>query len=346
MSAPVCPECGARLQLGASQCDLCGSEVTTAPAAPGPAALPDAGAACPGCGTVPPAQARFCPACGTRLPERAASSASPVPAAPSASPALPARTPQPAARRAVALVAAAALLVVVLFAASHFGGRVAPLVPPDAAQADEGSSADAVALPSPEVLPPEVAARARELEERIAAADDPNQRLALQIELVEALATAGAFAQAGAVQEAIARSVNTASAWADAGSFYLAHMLRSQGQVRADYAQRSARAYEASLARNPEDLDVKTDLATAYLNDPADPMRAVTVIREVLDADPNHARARFNYALMLTQIGRLDQAREQFARVLTASSPGDLVHDRALEELDRIDQILGTQDPS
>jgi tetratricopeptide (TPR) repeat protein len=220
--------------------------------------------------------------------------------------------------------------VIALFALMQWGPGPAPTAAPIAE-----TGAPAVTPP----LPPELQAQVASLEDAIEAASTPEERFERRRELVELLVRAGAFARAGAVQEAIARATGDPLAWADAGSFYLAYMLRAEGPERSEYARRSAEAYEEALEQNPEDLDVKTDLATAYLNDPTNPMRAVEVVREVLDANPNHARARFNYGLMLAQIGRGEQARDQFEQVLALTNADDLVHERAREEIERIDAL-------
>ncbi len=375
MPPPVCPGCGARLPEGATRCDLCGTQVGedaaprlvddapvevpsgeggVAPVPPPatPTEAPTGEQFCMTCGTANPSHARFCWQCGAALatateavtPDPEAPAVVPMEASreetrpPALPPSLPVEEPAPrgtdeAGKRALALVGGAALLVVVLFGISLWGGgQPEPAV--------TGATAGAVQaeppVAAPPVLPAEVARQVEALEGEIDALAEGPARIAKQKELVEVLVRAGAFAQAGAAQEAVAEQTDTALAWADAGSFFLAHMLRTQGPDRSAYAQQAVGAYERSLARDSTDLDVKTDLATAYLNDPQNPMQAVETIRAVLDADPDHARARFNYGLMLAQIGRTDQAAEQFERVVELTGPEDIVHGRAQEELARL----------
>jgi len=360
MPPTACPSCGARLTPGAERCDLCGARPQDAlrdtAATPEPVAVPpsaepvaetDAAPAqqfCMACGTTSPAHARFCWKCGAPLAAGAyAPTGAPPPTGPTSAPPVrpqgapaDARPSAAAGQRALVLLGVAAVAVVALFFLSQRTSAPASLVPPGATGA---ATAEA---PPPPPLPPEIAARAADLEDRIAAATEAEERFALRRDLVETLVRAGAFARAGEVQEALARATGDPLAWADAGSFFLAHMLRAEGPEREQYARRSAYAYEQALEQDPSDLDVKTDLATAYLNDPVNPMRAVEVVREVLDANPDHARARFNYGLMLAQIGRSDQAREQFQRVIALTAADDLVHERAQEELERLDVLAPT----
>jgi hypothetical protein len=360
----VCPGCGARLASEVSQCDLCGTQLgapdldplgaeppaenasviaTPSMVATTATARDEEGRYCVDCGTSNPAFARFCWHCGVALvtaPEGPGPIAAPTPAPPQDRPAVhpvvatsgeyqaPA---DEAGKRALAMVGAAIVLVVVLFGATQLlGNQPASPSSPGASVVAAGAEVPAA------TVPPEVLDRVTELEARVERAADPEERRVRQYELIEFLVLAGAFARAGEAQEALARETDDAESWADAGSFYLAHMLRSDGAERGEFARRSAYAYELSLQRKPDDVDVMTDLATAYLNDPADPMRAVPMIQQVLEAQPDHARARFNFALMLAQIGRNDQARQELERVLATPVADELVHERAREELARL----------
>jgi ribosomal protein L40E len=358
MAHSSCPGCGARLAPGTEQCDLCGTLVTepsvdsssarqqpavdeapvqsTAPAGGSPAGER---LFCTACGAENPAFARFCWRCGETLAEFGGSPEPVEPSSPirrsSLPPSAAAGAPaghrvDPAGKHGLILVGGAALLVIVLFAVTQISGQAS--LP----AATEQREAEAAATAVPPGVPPEALDRISSLEDRLVQTSDPAERLEIREQLVEVLMRAGAFARAGEVQEAVAREVDTADAWADAGSFYLAHMLRAEGPERSIFAERSAVAYEQALERRPGDVDVKTDLATAYLNHPSDPMRAVALVQEVLEEQPDHARARFNYGLMLTQIGRNDQARDQFEQVVRTTDPSDFVHERAVEELERL----------
>ena len=227
------------------------------------------------------------------------------------------------------------LAVLVLFfvtRASKTGGATAP---PAATAANPTPTAAAP-------LPDEVAARAAALEDEIAAASGEEQ-IEKQEALVRLYAQSAAFPQAAELQMDVAEARQTALAWADAGSFYLAAMLRTQGPERATLAQQSASAYERSLELDPADLDVKTDLATAYLNDAQNPMLAVQTIKDVLAEEPGHVRANFNYGLMLAQINRADQAIEQFDKVLALTDSDDPVYQRAEQERARLQaSVAGT----
>lgn len=136
-----------------------------------------------------------------------------------------------------------------------------------------------------------------------------------QRELVRLYAGAQRFDMAGDVQEQIATISNTEQDWILAGNLNYDWMDVQTGKTRSTYAQRAIAGYEKALAINPDNLDVKTDMAIAYMYDPQNPMKASQITREVLTEDPNHVQANFNLGIMLLQISRTDQAIEQFEKV-------------------------------
>ena len=303
----------------------------------------ETGSFCVHCGAQNPDYARFCHRCGHALHAPEAEGSVPVshtvavvPAPPPLSSTAPAARPaarpdSDAGRRALALVGAGVLAVLVLFFVTQASQPNGPADGPTSPQASATAPPPNASAP----LPDDVAARAAALEDEIAAASG-EARLERQEDLVRLYAQASAFPQAARVQQEVAEAQPTALAWADAGSFYLAAMFGTQGPDRAAFARQAAAAYERSLDLEAGDLDVKTDLATAYLNDAQNPMLAVQTVKDVLAANPDHVRANFNYGLMLAQINRTDQALEQFDKVVALTDPEDAVHQRAEQERARL----------
>jgi tetratricopeptide (TPR) repeat protein len=291
---------------------------------------------CASCGAQSPAHARYCWRCGQALVRDVEDgvAAGQAPLAPPSTDIETTSAVSVVGGRALLLVAGAVALVILLFAVTELTGRTGPRLTPGG-----GSGAEPATQTG---LTADVADRVSELESRISATEDRAERLILRQALVDVLVSAAAFAQAGEVQEAVASEVQTVDAWAEAGSFYLAHVLRTASPEQPIFAARSARAFEEALALRPGDLDLKTDLATAYRYDPDNPMRAVELVREVLDENPQHARARFNYALMLAEIGRTEQAREHLEMVLEIPDVDELVRQRAREMLESMSPAISS----
>jgi tetratricopeptide (TPR) repeat protein len=193
--------------------------------------------------------------------------------------------------------------------------------------------------PSGEAVPESIAGEVESLKESIAAAADSAERIDLQQELVRLYADADRQDLAADVQEKIAAARQTAMAWADAGNLYYDWMMDRQSRAQqTTYARKAIQAYQRSLELDPTDLDVRTDMAVAYLYDPDNPMEAIKQTKKVLAQDPDHLQANFNRGIMLLRINRVDEAIQQFQKVKQLAGPNSPVYERTEQVLQQIRQ--------
>ena len=184
-----------------------------------------------------------------------------------------------------------------------------------------------------ESLPPAAPAPlTQELGEQVArldnaiAGDTSAVALTLEREKIFVLAQGGRKDLAAEAQQDLARRTGEVEDWRIAGNLFYDWMMDVEDPaVRARVAQAAITAYQAVLERESGNHDVRTDMATAYLNT-GNPMLGVTEIKRVLEADPDHLNANFNYGLMLARINRIDQALEQLGRVLELSPDSTSQH--------------------
>lgn len=107
-----------------------------------------------------------------------------------------------------------------------------------------------------------------------------------------------------------------------AGDAYYEAMTRAGSQQESARLAQKARNYlEERLRNSPADLNVKTKLGMTYVPT-QNPMQGITMIREVLEEDPEHPLALLNLGLLSMRSGQFDKAVERF-RKLTAVSPED-----------------------
>ncbi len=296
-------------------------------------ALPE-GIYCNQCGWQNPVDARFCSMCGARLqaidpsllpvapspadaPVKASARVAPVSverpeeAPASAKKAVQAQADHQAVSRQVGIiVGAGVLLVVVLFLVTAVS-KTRPVASPD--QTTQPATPSAV---EPGALPPlaaPVVAQVEALEAEIASLSG-DARIAKQRELVTLFFDAGRLDRAALEQQKIAQATDTPDDWKRAGDLFYDWMDPLQGAEKAQVAGQAIDAYQRILAVDPDNIDVRTDMATAYLSS-NNPMQGVAEIKRVLAVDPNHLHARFNYGIMLAMIGRSELAIEQFERV-------------------------------
>lgn len=359
----VCESCGA--EVVGDRCDLCGTpvrakdrmpevveyhepevvEVVAKPVVENEGSVGETKTVCPTCGAANRADARFCDQCGERFVESVASSSKDAVAAPKTpsrppkrkkKPEREAKTSETEQPRVGLYVSLAIAAVVVLYLISAYSGDsrqpAAPASsPPPAVVSGSNGDIDSY-LPEDD----ELSQSSSETKAAIEGASDPSQRQALREELVASYASAGRLDLAGREQEKVAEEMNSAEAWALAGNMHFDWMEGQSGSERVKAAQRAARAYEKSLEIEPDNLDVRTDLGVAYLNDPSSPMLAIQNTNQVLQVDSNHVQANFNKGVMLAQIGRTEEAVRLFRKVVELSEPGEPAHERAVQVLSQL----------
>ena len=190
-------------------------------------------------------------------------------------------------------------------------------------------------------VPASLAARADSLRTVIETRGGRRKRLARR-QLGSLFAQAGLTKQAAAQQWRLAQEAGAdPEAWERAGSLLFDWMVslsrrdRAQAQERAEVARLTVDAYERVLESRPENYDVRTNLAVAYLST-NNPMRGISEIKRVLQERPDHVGARFNYGLMQRMIGRNATALEQFERVLEIAGEDSPYYEQAEEAIQLI----------
>ncbi len=345
MNRAACEECGARLIPGLSRCDLCGWPVDTSISGlptddnasakeTGAAANVELGPYCIECGSQNLLRARYCSQCGAQLQTlHRAPRSRPATVPPKASRKRPASVEPGVTRQVALIIGLAVLLVVVFFMVT--------------AVSKTTDRSEVATTPVPETIP--VAPLGGELAERIAlldeaiARDSGHAKLEIVREKMLVLWQAGRIDLAAETQQHIAEATNLALDWEMAGNLYYRAMndASENTALQARMATLAVTAYQEVLSRDPGNLDVRTDMATAYLST-GSPMQGVTEIKRVLEEDPNHLSANFNYGLMLLHINRTDKALEQLEHVLDLAPDSSAHYQSASALIARIRTEGGT----
>jgi zinc ribbon protein len=312
---------------------------------------PDSGAYCNSCGWQNPPVARFCSKCGARLQDLEAASADKrKPAAgggvapvAQVAPVRPAseRTIPPAraggsaeegvGKRVGIIVGSAVMVVLALYLIGviRSGGGGGPQAPVALSSGGSGPSVP---------LAPGVVQKIEALDDSLRLADGES-RLDFMRQKVELYLRAGRYDLAGASQEEVARETLLEVDWVFAGNLLYDQMERSaEGtEQRTAFAKKTIAAYQEALTLNPDNLDVRTDMAVAYLSDPDNPMGAIQETQAVLSRDSLHIQANFNRGIMLSRINRLDEAIKQFRKVQRIiDDPEAEIYIRAQSAIDRL----------
>lgn len=357
-NATRCDLCGAEVVAAEPRSiDEANSDVEVqgeAPEPSAPGAETSGGVFCNECGWKNPPGARFCSQCGTKLqdltgatpavtPEADAGAGDKTktpprktksvdgPIAPAADKAPAKTTPehpasesgkdsqQTVSRQVGIIIGVGALLVVALF--------LITAVSKDGPAPETTNTGEVAAQPDAPPLPPEVAARVDELRSQIAQSEG-EARQVFQTQLVNMVEGAGRLDLAAIEQRKIAQEQDTPDAWRRAGDLFYDWMNIVEGARKTEIAEQAISAYQTVLEEQPDNLDVKTDMAVSYLNS-GDPMQGVTLIKEVIETDSTHVTARFNYGAMLAMIGRTEQALSEFEAVKRLNSEESPYYERA-----------------
>ena len=98
--------------------------------------------------------------------------------------------------------------------------------------------------------------------------------------------------------------------------YFDAYKIAGDTTLRAFMAQQAISSYKKVLAKNPSNLNAKTDLGVCYAETTSDPMKGITLLREVVAADPEHEMAQLNLGLLSLKSTQYAKAIERFNKVL------------------------------
>jgi cytochrome c-type biogenesis protein CcmH/NrfG len=86
-------------------------------------------------------------------------------------------------------------------------------------------------------------------------------------------------------------------------------------QKAAQLGQQTRAFYQQVLAKNPDQLTAKANMAMTYVSTET-PMQGIMLLREVLQADPTNELALFNLGMLAMRSNQMDRAVERFRQIL------------------------------
>jgi len=125
-------------------------------------------------------------------------------------------------------------------------------------------------------------------------------------------------APAGFVYEELAKLDPTFEYWLKAGNAYRDAYTNLQDTAMVTALNGYAiNAYQKALELDADNLDAKTGLGSAYVSGTNNPMAGITLLREVVAADPNHIGANKSLGLFSMQSRQFDRAIDRFKTVVS-----------------------------
>jgi tetratricopeptide (TPR) repeat protein len=172
---------------------------------------------------------------------------------------------------------------------------------------------------------PALAQQIAKSEIQLKAAGDDAAKLSLEKKLAQQWDDVNQVAPAAFYYEAVAEKENTFSDWETAGDhFNDAFRFDQDTASQPAFATHAVACFEKAAKMQPANLDAKTGLGTAYVNEfttgigqtAGGPPKGVTMLLEVVGQDPNNVKANFSLCMFAITSRQYDKAVLRFKTVI------------------------------
>jgi tetratricopeptide (TPR) repeat protein len=117
--------------------------------------------------------------------------------------------------------------------------------------------------------------------------------------------------------EKIADRVKTSDGYLKAGDryYYSIRFVKNDPEIEALYHS-AIRCYKKSIEGNPKNTEAKIQLAACYVEDGKDPMKGITLLKEIEKTDSSNVKLQLTFAFFSVKSGQIDKAIKRFNKVL------------------------------
>lgn len=151
----------------------------------------------------------------------------------------------------------------------------------------------------------------------------PRARLPYYGELIHVYERAGYYDRAAAYSADRAAATDESGDWLQAGTLMMQSVRATNDDEQVQQGALKALEYFGQALRlRPDDPDISTDLAVVHMS-LLQPERSLQILREVIQAHPEHVRATFNMAVLMHQTGRTEESVAYFERTLALAENGE-----------------------
>jgi len=183
-----------------------------------------------------------------------------------------------------------------------------------------------VSVPAKTAIGAALAARINDLESQLKAAGTDGAKLNLQKQLAKQWDDDNQPAPSAFYYQEVARKENTFENWMNAGNhFNDAYKSATDTAVQTAFVENAIDAYKNAVKLKPEDLDAKTGLGIAYVNqtslgitDPngGSPMQGIMILLDVVKSDPKNWNANMNLGMFAMKSGQFEKAVTRFKNMI------------------------------
>jgi len=233
----------------------------------------------------------------------------------------------------------AVIVIVVAITGGLFFVPLAKMNKPKAADGHSNTPAASVAKPIANVsvemvsaagkisIGPALSAQINDLESKLKSAANDAIKLDLQKQLAKHWDDVNQPAAAAFYYQAVARQDNKFEDWVAAGSrFNDAYKLTTQDTAaQPAFVMNAIASYKAAVKLQPNNLDAKTGLGIAYVNqtslgitdsDGGSPMQGIMLLLDVVKQDPKNRNANLSLGMFAMKSGQYDKAVQRFKTII------------------------------
>jgi len=177
------------------------------------------------------------------------------------------------------------------------------------------------------MIGPALSAQINDLEGQLKNAAGDADKLTLQKKLAKLWDDVNQPAPAAFYYQEVARKENKFDEWVNAGSrFNDAYTKATQDtSAQPSFVLNAIESYKNAVKLKPADLDAKTGLGVAYVNqtslgitdpDGGSPMQGIMLLLDVVKQDPKNIRANLSLGLFAMKSGQFEKAVARFKTVI------------------------------
>ncbi len=116
--------------------------------------------------------------------------------------------------------------------------------------------------------------------------------------------------------EKAAETIATEKNWNTAGVRYYAATQFYDGENKGILFKKAIECFEKTVAINPTNVDSKISLAACYVEGSQDPMKGISMLKEIEKTDSNNVNLQLNFAFFSERSGQWEKAIARFEKVL------------------------------
>lgn len=147
-----------------------------------------------------------------------------------------------------------------------------------------------------------------------------NEKITLLDSLIKSWSTFKQPVSAAYYAEQLAQLIPTAENWENAGNRYLAATRFIQPDKRNPVFKSAIDCFDKTLALNPKNTAAKMNMAISYVEGSSDPMKGISLLKEIEKTDSNNIQLQINFALFSEKSGQFEKAIQRYEKVLQIDS--------------------------